>query len=251
MCKNFNKEGYSCAEVGQILGCCQQTVHNMIYRKQIEALIKEPSSPGGRRVIRITRDALRSYLSAHPDRYSKELLDAFHVARMEFKQQLRDPVKTIDDLTNIKNPVEGEVVGVIDANRDYIYQNEEWSVCGYHKFKTEESFIPGTTKAPSGAWAELLQQEKTNEDKADTKTDEDTEADKAVEATAPYSRRYTGRRLPYYYGEEKKPRRCSILVDGRIAVANVTEYTASDIFASLMRDEYISTHSIEIKFEEA
>ena len=248
MCKNFNKEGYSCAEVGQILGCCLQTVYHMIDRKQIEALIKEPSNPGGRRVIRITRDALRSYLSKYPDRYSKELLDAFNVTRSAFKQQLRDPVKTIDDLTNIKDPVEGEVVGVIDANRDYIYQNQEWSVCGYHKFKTEESFIPGTTKTPSGAWAEFLQQE--NEGKADAKTDDDTEVAKAVEAPVPYSRRYTGRRLPYYYCEEKKPRRCSILVDGRIAVANVTEYTASDIFASLMRDEYMKMHSIEIRFEE-
>lgn len=240
MCKNFNKEGYSTGEVGQILGCCQQTVHNMIYKKQIEALIKEPSNPGGRRVIRITRDALRNYLAEHPDRYSKELLDAFNVTRSAFKQQLRDPVKTIDDLTNIKDPVEGEVVGVIDANRDYIYQNQEWSVCGYHKFKTEESFIPGTTKTPSGAWAELLKETKAlNESNT---TDEDELAEQAAEER---QQKYAIRR-PYY----NKIKKCQILIDGRIAIANVSSCTAQNIINELMQDSFIEMKSIEIKFEE-
>lgn len=246
MCKNFNKEGYSCAEVGQILGCCLQTVHRMIDGKQIEALIKEPTSPGGRRVIRITRDALRSYLSAHPDRHSKELLDAFNATRSAFKQQLRDPVKTIDDLTNIKDPVEGEVVGVIDANRDYIYQNQEWSVCGYHKFKTEESFIPGTTKSPSGAWAELLKETKAlNESNT---ADEDELAEQAAEER---QQKYAVRR-PYSgcYRNYNKLKKCQILIDGRIAIANVSSYTAQNIINELMQDGFIEMKSIEIKFEE-
>lgn len=243
MCKNFNKEGYSCAEVGQILGCCQQTVYHMIDRKQIEALIKEPTNPGGRRVIRITRDALRNYLAEHPDRYSKELLDAFNVTRSAFKQQLRDPVKTIDDLTNLKDPVEGEVVGVIDANRDYIYQNQEWSVCGYHKFKTEESFIPGTTKTPSGAWAELLKETKAL-NKSNT-TDEDDPDEKAEQAAEERQQKYAVRR-PYY----NKIKKCQILIDGRIAIANVSSYTAQNIINELMQDNFIEMKSIEIKFEE-
>lgn len=250
MCKNYNKEGYSTKDVAQILGCHPATVNNMIDDGRLKALIKEPTYPNGRRTIRITRDQLTDYLDKNKSRYSKELLQQFGISKDEPAKTdeiiLLSPVEFLDELYDIKNPKTGSTVFVKRANAYFRYSGASWD-------KIEATFDmvaaqrnAQTTPIPTGAWAHLLQPET----EPDAEEEESAEVGKAEEAPSPVPKHYIRRRLPYYYGEERKPRRCSILVDGRIAVANVTEYTASDIFASLMRDEYMSVHSIEIKFEE-
>ena len=67
---NYNKKGYSTREIAQILGCTITTVHNMIDSHRLGATIIEPTTPNGRRVIRITREHLQDFIRANPCRFS-------------------------------------------------------------------------------------------------------------------------------------------------------------------------------------
>lgn len=67
---NYNKKGYSTSEIAQILGCTVSTVHNMINGHRLGALIIDPETPNGRRIVRITREHLQDFIKANPRRFS-------------------------------------------------------------------------------------------------------------------------------------------------------------------------------------
>ena len=191
---NFHKEGYSSHEVAQILGCNYHTVLNWITDGKMKALVKRPSGPKGRRVVRITRDNLKEFLLNNKDRYSQELLDTFHV---EDK-----PAQTI----------EPKKATIIEP-----------------KTKTEVRF----GELPTGPWAfgvkkEEIKPEIVKETKPEVKNIRVNNTEHRQESFSTSS--------------------CEILVDGRIAVANITKQTANAIFNALCRDTNIKMNSIEIKF---
>ena len=80
------------------------------------------------------------------------------------------------------------------------------------------------TPTPTGAWKDLVEEEN-------------------KQLRRPRSYRYA---IPQTM---ERVRKASVVIDGRIAVAHVSEYTAQDIFNSLMNDGYASFKSIEIVFE--
>ena len=67
---NYNKKGYSTSEIAQILGCTVSTVHNMINGHKLGAMIIDPKTPNGRRIVRITREHLQDFIKANPRRFS-------------------------------------------------------------------------------------------------------------------------------------------------------------------------------------
>lgn len=80
------------------------------------------------------------------------------------------------------------------------------------KNREEKSFTKGTTKEPCGAWA-IPKKESSPE-----------------------------------IIKESREKRCSVCVDGRICVANISKDTATKIVEALMTDNIISMDSISIQF---
>ena len=195
--RNFHKEGYSSSEVAQILGCNYHTVLNWITQGKMKALVKNPTTPNGRRVVRITRENLKEFLHDNKDRYPQTLLDAFHVEE-----------KTVQTITPKK-------ATIIDP-----------------KTKTEVKF----GEPPTGPWGELLGNKKT-EVKKEIKPEVKPEI-KTIKVED------TNTRQEHYNRSS-----CAVLVDGRIAVANITKQTANAIFNALCRDTNIKMTSLEIKFK--
>lgn len=62
MANNFNQTGYSTKEAAQILGMTYHTVLNKVNTGKIKAIIRPEVTPGGRRGIRISRQALADYI---------------------------------------------------------------------------------------------------------------------------------------------------------------------------------------------
>lgn len=97
---NFNKQGYSLSEVGQILGCHSCTVRNYVLSGHMKALVHQPG-PAGRRLYRITREQLSDYLKANRERYDKALLDQFIIEEkpVEKDKDVAYPAKSLSELT--------------------------------------------------------------------------------------------------------------------------------------------------------
>ena len=90
--------------------------------------------------------------------------------------------------------------------------------------KEEPGFIVGTTKEPSGAWTNLSNNKPKLLISDSAKTTETNTLIKDVKS-------------------------CSLLVDGRICVANITPSTASEILNCLLKDEITKIGSITIKMD--
>lgn len=90
--------------------------------------------------------------------------------------------------------------------------------------KAEPSFIAGTTKEPSGVWTNLSNNKPKLLISDSAKT---AETDTLI----------------------KDVKSCSLLVDGRICVANITPSTASKILNCLLADEVTKIGSITIKMD--
>lgn len=67
---NFNKYGYSTTEVAQIFGCTVTTIHNMINRHVLGAMVTDSSNPNGRKTIRISRENIQEFIRSNPDRFT-------------------------------------------------------------------------------------------------------------------------------------------------------------------------------------
>lgn len=74
---NTNKKGYSTLEVAQILGCHPHTILHRIDDGSLKAEIQEPLTPGGRRRIRISREAITDYLRNNSESYNEATLKAW------------------------------------------------------------------------------------------------------------------------------------------------------------------------------
>lgn len=73
MAKNYHKDGYSCAEVAQILHCTPLTVRNWVNAGKIQANMSHGKViPGHKRTIQITRKQLSDFLKENFMRYDNE-----------------------------------------------------------------------------------------------------------------------------------------------------------------------------------
>lgn len=238
MATNFNKEGYSTGEVGQILGCCQNTVWNMVNQGKIEALIERKDK---RKVIRITRAALIEYLKKHRERYSKELLSAFGIGEsLESGEENKTPddrAVFIKDLggTNkptgawadlLKEPEKKAEDTVKEQMRSpgYLASGCSDSVSRYMA-SNRAAASNGATMPPRGSSVINYSQREQQKSYSNVK--------KTNYATRNYNR-YS----------------CQILVNGRISVCGISKTTAKNIVDCLMEDPYMRPDSIEIKFVE-
>lgn len=208
MAMNFSKEGYSTGEVGQILGCSQTTVWNMVNRGEIKALIDQKQT---RKVIRITRAALVEFLKGHQARYSKELLKSFGIGDEAEKQQ--------------------------PDSQDY----------GAVLIKDL-----GGTKAPTGAWADILSgsDKKTEPGTASSYKDGNRLAAQRGATMPPSKTPYNVNRPTNNATRNYNRYSCQILVNGRIAVGGISKNTAKNVVDCLMEDPYMRPQSIEVKFIE-
>lgn len=245
MATNYHKHGYSTTEVAQILGCSRGNVIAKINSGQLEANKSYTGVKGTRSVIVIEREQLCRYLKKHHSLYPKGLLSAYGIDMSTPKEMCTKPIShlnavdTLDDLLEIKNPALGEAHVVIKSNHEYFWNGNEWEVNEDYKAVPD---IPNATSVPTGAWASLLSNE--NLEESEPKTEPEPEQE-IVERP----RRYYGLISPYERYHAGKERICSIHVDGRIAVANITETTARDIFNALLSDSNIKMKSIQIVFD--
>lgn len=135
-------------------------------------------------------------------------------------------------LYNNKSRYTKELLEAWGVNENYTPPSEE-----KEKPEREESL---GTPAPTGAWKDLVEEENKQLRSVD------------VPSWAKPKWNTHLRPRSYRYGipqSMERVRKASVVIDGRIAVAHVSEYTAQDIFNSLMNDGYASIKSIEITFE--
>lgn len=245
MAVNYHKHGYSTNEVAQILGCSRGNVIAKINSKQLECNKAYTGAKGTRATIVIEREQLCRYLKKHHSLYPKELLAAYGIDMSMPREMCIKPtshlnaVDTLDDLLEIKDPALGEAHVVIKSNHEYFWNGNEWEVNEDYKAVPD---IPNATSVPTGAWASLL----SNENKEESEPESESEQEQEI---VERPRRYYGHSSPYEFPRARKERICSIQIDGRIAVANILEYTARDIFNALLSDSNIKMKSIQIVFD--
>lgn len=98
MAVNTNKIGYSVSDVCQIVGCTPQTVHNMIDRKEIECLIDEPKTVGGRRKFRFLKEHIQHYMLKHFEKFDDVTLRTWGV--------ITTPKKIVQNASTPRIPLE-------------------------------------------------------------------------------------------------------------------------------------------------
>lgn len=135
-------------------------------------------------------------------------------------------------LYNNKSRYTKELLEAWGVNENYTPPSEKTET-----IKKEESL---GTPTPTGAWKDLVEEENKQLKSVDIPS----------WARPKWNTNLRPRRFGYAIPQTmERVRKASVVIDGRIAVAHVSEYTAQDIFNSLMNDEYASFKSIEIVFE--
>lgn len=131
MAQNFNKIGYSTTEVAQILGMAKPTLINRINSGKIDAIVKPPVTPGGKRGIRITREALADYIFSGDWHVEDALKETFSKYR----------TKKVPDTSE---PGEPEIIGAYKAN-DISELTGAWAVPkNSEQIDTQESANSGS-----------------------------------------------------------------------------------------------------------
>lgn len=98
---NYNKQGYSVAEVAQIIHCTPVTVRTYILTGKMPARVNKPG-PSGRKSYRITRENLYEFLIKNKDKYDKELIAQFALTEAEAHADTTAPTQ-IDSWQVIKD----------------------------------------------------------------------------------------------------------------------------------------------------
>lgn len=131
MAQNFNKIGYSTTEVAQILGMAKPTLMNRINSGKIDAIVKPPVTPGGKRGIRITREALADYIFSGDWHVENALKETF--AKYQTKK-----------VQEASEPGEAEIIGAYKAN-DISELTGAWAVPkNSQQIDTQESTDSGS-----------------------------------------------------------------------------------------------------------
>lgn len=90
---NYNKQGYSVAEVAQLIHCTPVTVRSYILNGKMPARINKPG-PAGRNSYRITRENLYTFLVANSNKYDKELIDQFSPTTIDTHAESTDQTQS-------------------------------------------------------------------------------------------------------------------------------------------------------------
>lgn len=207
MAKNFNQTGYSTKEAAQILGMSYHTVLNKVNAGKIKAIIRPEVNPGGRRGIRISRQALADYIWSGDWTVDDGIKEQFEKYRTQKTTVISEPIR--DPLSY---PVPPELPGCYRAN--------------------DISELPGCYRANdiselTGAWA--VPKEVNLEDS-------DKKAVEAIPKTASLDEAsFTSDDI------------CRIEIDGRIAVGNIGTETARTIINALLDDSHVKFNAITLR----
>ncbi len=79
MAANTKKVGYSVPEVCQIIHCSNATLYRLINDKEIECLITDAKTPGGRRQFRFLKEHIQHYMLKHYDKFEDSTLRSWGV----------------------------------------------------------------------------------------------------------------------------------------------------------------------------
>lgn len=206
---NFQKKGYSVAEVAQMLHCHPLTCRKKIYAGEIKADVEQRAK---RTVIRIPRENLIDYMKRKSHLFDYSLLKSFGI----------DPDQKYEDKFNAEEE---------EANREHFEKLAR-------EQEEEESLIHGATAKPTGAWSGLMGGTASVMDvKEPSKISFDNSAIHLREPVKfsfdiepPASKKTTG----------------MVAIDGRIAVANVSANTAQIIFDAIKNDSKIEFKELKI-----
>lgn len=111
MANNFNQTGYSTKEAAQILGMTYHTVLNKVNAGKIKAIIRPEVTPGGRRGIRISGQALADYIWSGDWTVDDEIKKQFERYQTKKTVVITEPIR--DPLSY---PVPPELPGCYRAN---------------------------------------------------------------------------------------------------------------------------------------
>lgn len=129
---NFNKEGYSVAEVAQILHCSTFTVRNYINNGHLGASLSQKNREKGKhRRIRILKEHIAEYMSKHLDRFTKEELDTWlkYKPASVTKTKAVTEVHSLSDLTGAwANLVQDNVNATIEATQKKTTEIDSYSI---------------------------------------------------------------------------------------------------------------------------
>lgn len=238
---NFQKKGYSVAEVAQMLHCHPVTCRNKIYAGEIKADVEQRAK---RTVIRIPRENLIDYMSRKSYLFDYETLKAFGIDKHKEAQEKRDaesPKKPLPIPTLVPKSKEEE--------------------------PAKESFIPGTTTKPVGVWKDLLEREKGEKTVSlkepvtisGTLVSDISEKGKKLFANNTTETKLEFKPFDEYYRGAREIRDKNgtnaykekqvtgmVAINGRIAIANVAPETAAIIFNAIKDDPVVDFDELKL-----
>lgn len=139
MANNFNQTGYSTKEAAQILGMSYHTVLNKVNAGKIKAIIRPEVNPGGRRGIRISRQALADYIWSGDWTVDTGIKGQFEKYRTQ-------------NVTAVSEPVPPELPGCYRAN-DISELTGAWAVPKEVKLEDDKKAVETIPKTVSLAEA--------------------------------------------------------------------------------------------------
>lgn len=223
MAVNTNKVGYSVPEVCQIIHCSNMTLYRLIDSKEIECLVTEPKTPGGRRQFRFLKEHIQHYMLKHYDKFEDSTLRTWGVMTTprKFTANASTPRIPIDAFSK---PVEGTPTKP-NPNMDRITPSE-WA----------------GTKKPYLRTEAVKAQEQKEKSAAATKT--------------PFTRE-PGEQPRFQKGQKTFPKfklevdMCAgeVVVPNDIQIAGLESQTAADIAKALLYDRNIRVKEIRITFD--
>lgn len=220
MATNTNKLGYSVADLSQIIGCTGTTIIKMVDRKDLEALIDDPKTPGGRRKIRFTKEHIQHYMLRHFDKFDDVTLRTWGV--------LSTPKKFVANAATPRIPIDAfskEVEGTPTKPSD-----------------TNPNMAPTTAKAWSSP-APKKPYIRTEEVKAQERAAQSA----PPTARVPYSHQSSTSPIPKF--QKNFPKFRISVNGGEIVIPGIESFTAGEIAKALLTDRNFRTSEITITFD--
>ena len=218
MAVNTMKVGYSVQDVCQILHYSVATVHRLINEKEIECLITDAKTPGGRRQFRFLKEHIQHYMLKHYDRFDDVTLSTWGVMTTPKKYVANASTPRIP-IDAFSKPVEDTPTRPSNPNMDRITP-AQWA---------GKSLSP--EKKPYLRTPEVKAAEKAAE----------VERQRTVQSRPQENRMMTTKKFPGF----------KIVLNGTDVVAGVEPATAGKIVEALMSDRNLRVTELTISYDGA
>lgn len=219
---NTKKIGYSVPEVCQIIHCSNATLYRLINAKDIECLVTDAKTQGGRRQFRFLKEHIQHYMLKHYDKFEDSTLQAWGVITQPKKYVANAATPRIP-IDAFSKPVEGTPTKPANPNMDRI---------------TPEEWAGKTQKKPYLRTPEIKEQEK------------------AAAARTPFTREPREPRESYKIQKsfpkfklEADMHAGEMVIQNEVTISGIESTTAADIAKALMADRNIRIKEIRITFD--